>query len=227
VEEGELGEEVGGADELFGEIGAGFEDIEDVAGEFGIAVEEAEPAGEVEHFFKEVFEREGGAGGGAEGEEGSQARGLLVEEANEIGGLGGGFGGVVDGLLGVDDAFVDFVDLSEMKVEGFQETFGGDHATGFGGGHAAGDGFRLGGEGVGLAVVFELEAVFEVAEELVGAGEAAVFDGGEELFIVEAGEGEHGAAVADPGFAAAVEALETLDEEFDIADAAGGEFYVD
>jgi hypothetical protein len=119
------------------------------------------------------------------------------------------------------------VDLSEMKVEGFQETFGGDHATGFGGGHAAGDGFRLGGEGVGLAVVFELEAVFEVAEELVGAGEAAVFDGGEELFIVEAGEGEHGAAVADPGFAAAVEALETLDEEFDIADAAGGEFYVD
>lgn len=80
---------------------------------------------------------------------------------------------------------------------------------------------------MGLAVVFELEAVFEVAEELVGAGEAAVFDGGEELFIVEAGEGEHGAAVADPGFAAAVEALEALDEELDIADAARGEFDVE
>jgi hypothetical protein len=209
----------GGADELFGEIGAGFEDIEDVAGEFRIAVEEAEPAGHVEHFEK-VFESQGGSGRGG-GRRGGEARGFLVEEADEIGGLGGGFGSVVDGLLGVDDAFVDFVDFGEVEVEGLKETFGGDDAAGFGGGHAAGDGFGLG-EGVGLAVVFELEAMFEVAEELVGAGEAAVFDGGEELFIVEAGEGEHGAAVADPGFAAAVEALEALDEELDVADAARG-----
>jgi len=119
------------------------------------------------------------------------------------------------------------VDFGEVELEGFEESFGGDDAADLGGGHAAGDGFGVGGEGVGLAVVFKLEAMFEMAEELVGAGEAAVFNGREELFIVEAGEGEHGAAVADPGFSSAVEALEALDEEFDIADAAGAEFDVD
>jgi hypothetical protein len=174
-----------------------------------------------------MFEGESGAGEGAKGEEGREGRGFLVEEADQVRRLGGGFGGAVGGLLGVDDAFVDFVDFGEVEVEGFKEPGGGDDATDFGRGHTAGDVFRVEGERVGLAIVFKLEAMFEMAEELVGAGEAAVFDWGKEFFIAEAGEGEHGATVADPGFAAAVEALEALDEELDIADAAGGELDVD
>jgi hypothetical protein len=174
-----------------------------------------------------MFKGESGTGERAEGEEGGEAGGFLVEEADEVGGLGGGFGGAVGRLLGVDNAFVDFVDFGEVEVEGFKKPGSGDDAADFGRGHAAGDVFRVEGERMGLAIVFKLEAMFEVAEELIGAGEAAVFDGGEELLIAKAGEGEHGAAVADPGFAAAVEALEALDEELDIADAAGGELDVD
>jgi hypothetical protein len=174
-----------------------------------------------------MFEGEGGAVEGPESEKRGESGGFLVEEADEVRGLGGGFGGEVGGLLGVDDAFVDFVDFGEMDVESFEKPGRRDDAADFGRGHAAGDVFGVGRERMGLAIVFKLEAVFEVAEELVGAGEAAVFDGGEELLIAETGEGEHGAAVADPGFAAAVETLEALDEKLDIADAAGGELDVD
>jgi hypothetical protein len=174
-----------------------------------------------------MFEREGGASEGSQGDERGQTGGFLVEEADEVGGLGGGFGGEVGGLLGVDDAFVNFVDLREVKLEGLEEALGGGHAADFGGGHPAGDVLRVGREGVGLAVVFKLETVFEMAKELVGAGEAAVFDRREEFFVAEAGESEHGAAMTDPGFAAAVETLEALHEELDIADAAGGELDVD
>ncbi len=80
---------------------------------------------------------------------------------------------------------------------------------------------------MGLAVVGGLEAVFDFAEEAVGGGEAAVFGIGEEILVAEAGEGEESAAMADPGGAGAVETLEALGEELDIADAAGSEFDVE
>ncbi len=80
---------------------------------------------------------------------------------------------------------------------------------------------------MGLAVVGGLQAVFDFAEEAVGGGEAAVFGVREEVFVAESGEGEEGAAVAEPGGAGAVEALEALGEELDIADASGGEFDVE
>jgi hypothetical protein len=132
--------------------------------------------------------------------------------------------------LGVDDALVDFLDVFEVKVDEAAEFLGGGVAVEEIEGHAAGEeGEEVWavGEGVGLAVAGELEAVFEVAEEEVGGGEAGVFGVGEEVFVAEADEGEKGGGIAEPGGAAAVDALEALDEEFDIADAAPGEFDIE
>src|SRR4051794_33634989 len=69
--------------------------------------------------------------------------------------------------------------------------------------------------------------MLDAAEELVSGGEARVLAGGEQLFVAETGEGEHRAAVAHPGHAAAVQALQALHEELDVADAAGGELNVE
>jgi hypothetical protein len=80
---------------------------------------------------------------------------------------------------------------------------------------------------VSLAVFFELEAVLECAEELVGGDEEGALGAGEQVLVAEAHQGLEGGSVAEPEFTAAVEALEALDEELDIADAAGGELDVD
>jgi len=250
AEGAEFLEVLGGADELFSEVGAVTEDGAEVAGEDGIGVEGFDPLIALEGGFEEVFEGGLGAAEAGAGDGGGEAGSALIEEADEIGGTGGeavvgrigerggisegvgseGLLGVVDGLLGVDDALVDFLDVFEVKVDEAAEFFGGGVAIEEIEGHAAGEeGEEVWavGEGVGLAVAGELEAVFEVAEEEVGGGEAGVFGVGEEVFVAKADEGKEGGGIAEPGGAAAVDALEALDEEFDIADAAPGEFDIE
>ena len=85
----------------------------------------------------------------------------------------------------------------------------------------------VGGQRVGLPVLLHLQAVFEVAQELVGRGEARVLAVGEQALVAQAEEGEQRAAVAHPRLAAAVQALQALHQELDIADAAGRELDVE
>ena len=83
------------------------------------------------------------------------------------------------------------------------------------------------GQRVSLAIVVQLQAMFEVAQELVGGGEPRIFGAGEKAFIAQAEERDHGAAVAYPRLAAAVQALQALHQELDIADAAGRELDIE
>ena len=76
------------------------------------------------------------------------------------------------------------------------------------------------GKGVGLPVLVELQAVLQVAQELIGRRQARVFGAGEQIFIAQAEQREQRAAVPHPGLAAAVQPLQALHQELDIANAA-------
>ena len=77
------------------------------------------------------------------------------------------------------------------------------------------------GQRVRLAVLVHLQAMFHVAQELVGGAQPRVLARGEKSLVPQAAERQQGAAVAHPGLAAAVQALQALDQKLDIADAAG------
>jgi hypothetical protein len=66
-----------------------------------------------------------------------------------------------------------------------------------------------------------LQAVLQVAQKLVGRGQARVFGIGEQPLVAQAEQRKHGAAVPHPRLAAAVQALQALHQKLDVADAAG------
>ena len=63
---------------------------------------------------------------------------------------------------------------------------------------------------MGLAIVGELQTVFQLAQKLIGGRQAAIFGAGEEAFILQSRERQHRAAVTHPGIGAAVKALQAL-----------------
>src|SRR5690349_6672580 len=66
-----------------------------------------------------------------------------------------------------------------------------------------------------------------MAQELIGVDQARVFGAREQVFFVEAAEGELGAAVANPVLARTVKTLQALDKKFDISNAAAGKFDIE
>ena len=78
-----------------------------------------------------------------------------------------------------------------------------------------------------LPVFVELQTVFQMPQKLVGLGEPAVFGAGEISFVLQTRERQHGSAVTDPGIGAPVQALQALDQELDVADAAALQLHVD
>src|SRR5690348_7184241 len=66
-----------------------------------------------------------------------------------------------------------------------------------------------------------------MAQELVRRGETRVLGAGEQAFIAQAEQGQLRAAMPHPGLAAPMKALEALHQEFDIANAARRELYVE
>ena len=92
------------------------------------------------------------------------------------------------------------------------------------GGHLARqnlEAFRIGGQRVRLPVLFHLQAVFQVAQELVSRGQARIFGAREQALVAQPQQRDHGAAMAHPLVAPAVQTLQALCQKFDIADAAG------
>src|SRR5690349_14145563 len=78
-----------------------------------------------------------------------------------------------------------------------------------------------------LAVFVELEPMFQLAQELVRLGQSAIFGTGQEAFILQARERQHGTSVADPRVGAAVQALQALDQKFDVADSSALQLHID
>jgi len=130
-----------------------------------------------------MFEGEGGAMERPGSQDGGQPRRFLVQKADQIRRGKARFRFEGAGALGVDDPFVDLVNLVQVEVEILEEAFSRDDATGFAGRHAAGGVDGLERKGVRLAIVFELQPMLEMAKELVSAGEAAVFDRREEFLV--------------------------------------------
>ena len=84
----------------------------------------------------------------------------------------------------------------------------------------------VGGQRVGLAPVGELEPMLDAAQEDVGVGEGAMLALGDDAGGAQAVERAEGAALAQPAVAPAVDELQRLREELDLADAAGAELDV-
>ena len=79
---------------------------------------------------------------------------------------------------------------------------------------------RLAGHLVRLAVEQDLEPVLDLAEEAVGVVHDASLVGGQAADLLELGDGRERVGAADLGVLAAVEQLEELDDELDVADPA-------
>ena len=138
-------------------------------------------------------------------------------------------GGGARGRPGVHHALVHFDHRREMIAQLAQERFGRTCSR-TGAGHAPRDQLqrrRIFGQPVRLAVFVELQTVFQVPQELVGLGQPAVFGAGEISLVLQTRERQHGPAVTDPGIGASVQALQALDQEFDVADAAALQLHVD
>lgn len=77
-----------------------------------------------------------------------------------------------------------------------------------------------------LAVFIQLQKVFKAAEEAVIVGQLCGQFVRDDVRVLQACDGTQGVAVEDIGAARGVNELKSLDEEFDVADAAGGIFDV-
>ena len=150
--------------------------------------------------------------------------GCGVEDEVEDG-VGGGAAVVAEGVMEevVQDPSIE-VGLGSVVVK---EALSGAGAVfpGAGGGiaHANGEDalfFQVSRHLVGLAVEHDLEAVLDPAEEAVGIFHDSAFLGGEAADLFEPSHGAQGIGVTNLWVLAAVEELEELDDELDVADAA-------
>ncbi len=80
---------------------------------------------------------------------------------------------------------------------------------------------------MGLAVLVELQPVFQVPQKLIGRG-SREYSAAESRPLSRSREKrQQGAAVPHPGFAPAMQPLQTLHQKLDVADAAARQFHVE
>src|SRR3954471_24177962 len=72
----------------------------------------------------------------------------------------------------------------------------------------------------------ELQPMFHLAQEGIGKRELVEIASAEVLLVVQLAEREQGAARAQPALLAAIDALQALHQELDVADAAAVELHV-
>src|SRR5688572_4781802 len=78
-----------------------------------------------------------------------------------------------------------------------------------------------------LQPVLHLQTVFEAAPELISIGQLCMFEFGNQRSIGQARETDQGMGSAQPGVSAAESKLKRLCDEFDFADPAAAELYVE
>ncbi len=122
-------------------------------------------------------------------------------------------------------ALIDLLDLMEVPAQLSHQPFRGAPA-----GHAARQQFerlRIGGQRVRLQVFVELEPMFQVPQKLIRGRQGSVFGTGKQAGVLQACQGQQRAAVLNPGRGPAVQSLQALRQEFDVADASALQFDVD
>src|SRR5580658_3022106 len=80
---------------------------------------------------------------------------------------------------------------------------------------------------MGLAILRELQAVFEVAQESVSGNQTPVLSRREQVLIGEARQSQHGSTMPDPWNLPATQALQALHEKFKVPNAAGSELDIE
>ena len=216
------------ADQLFAEIAAVVENVEDLGGERVILVQRFEPVRGQGNAVEEMLERPLPQAEVRRRDGGRQARRALIERAHQVPAGGARFGGrggrgVLRALLRVHDAIVDLGDFQEMAGKVGEQPTAVAPRRGAILGHQARQAVEIRrgvGQRVGLPVFIELQPVLEVPQELVRRGQAPVLGVREPLLVVQTGQGEQRAAMAHPRFAAAMQPLQALDQKLDVADAA-------
>ena len=132
-------------------------------------------------------------------------------------------------LLAVNDPLIDFGDRRHAAANKGQELLRGQRNRPFAG-QAAGQGLKFGpriGQAMDLLALPQLQTMFQIAQELVGVGQVLEVLAADVLLVVQLLQSEESAAGAQPRFAAAVDALETLHQKFNIANAAAIDLHID
>ena len=80
---------------------------------------------------------------------------------------------------------------------------------------------------MGLPVLGELQAVFQIAQKTIRGDQAAELGGRKQILLAEARKRQHRSAMAQPGNAAAMQALQALHQKLDVADAARSQLDVE
>ena len=139
-------------------------------------------------------------------------------------------GRVVQRLLRVNHALVNLAHRGQVFVQAPRQGIGVERLSRRRRRHLArqqAQRLRIDRKRVRLPVVFQLQTVLQVAQELVSRREARIFGSREQPFVAQPEQREHGAAVPHPRLAAAVQPLQALHQELDVANAAGRKLDVD
>ena len=131
---------------------------------------------------------------------------------------------VIAGPLGVDHALINFLHRFQMRVQFVQQLFARRGAAELRYGHFARQQIQLarrGGQGVRLTILGKLQPVLQIAQEAIRGNQTRAYSAAESRSLSLRRDS---ASMVPPcrthGTAAAVQALQALHQELDIADAA-------
>src|SRR3954453_6636965 len=69
--------------------------------------------------------------------------------------------------------------------------------------------------------------MLQMPEKLVRSGQARILGGGDEFFVIEPNQRQHGSTVPDPRFTSAMQPLQALDKELDISNPPASQLDID
>ena len=132
--------------------------------------------------------------------------------------------------LRVDDAIVERLHFGEVLVKPLQQHRRREGDAWLRRRQTAGQQLQLalaGGQHMGLGIIGKLQPVLQGAEELIGARQYGILGDGKQFLIAQTSQGQQGAAMAHPQFAPAVQTLQALHQELNIANAAAFELDIE
>ena len=184
-----------------------FEQIEDVSAQLRIGIQAVQPGRVPGKPLEKMLKRLEAALQLGLGERCRQVRSTLLQRAHDVAARAAG--SFHRRGAGIDHPVVNLAYLFQVKPGLVQQPVSRAAARG----HSPAQQFesvRLRRQGVGLAIVDNLQAVLQLAKKLIGGRQASVLSAGEMAFILQSSERQHGPAMTYPGIGAAVEALQAL-----------------
>jgi hypothetical protein len=179
------------AQQLIGEVWAVLEHVQHVRRQLAVGVQLAQQIGTGHGLLQKMFEAHAPAVQAGCGDRLGKLRRAVVQKTRQVAGRGnrfhfglqgGGFRrqGVIHRFLRVDHALVDFAHRRQVLLQALLQGGGVEGLPRAIGGHPARQRLHargVGGQRVHLAVLFHLQAMLQIAQELVGRREPRIFSG--------------------------------------------------